>query len=404
MAEDFPYHGVAARLAAVDPDAYARSRNAIGGRVTRLSPYLTHGMLTVPAVIRAVAATHPLSIADKLVFELGWREYYQHVWSRLGDAILDDIGAPVWSGRYAQVLPDDVLSASSGVAAIDAAVRELYQRGYVHNHARMWLASYLVHVRKVHWRAAADWMYGHLLDGDLASNHLSLQWVAGTFSAKPYLFNADNVARHAPAAWSCSGTVLDRSYAELDAIARSGVDPGPEPGRRPAPVAAPELYGEPPPALQAEPPGWCLDPQDAARIAGATARLRHPWDLADPKPGEGPSLGLVHLPFHRRFRWSAARWRWVMCRMHALCDAVYVGDLGQLVEARAGGPARVPKPSASDAPCIETLNPGYAALLPRLCGQRPIPRQFPNPDTLCRSFSRFWAQVRRETRSLVADA
>ena len=47
-------------------------------------------------------------------------------------------------------------------------VRELYQTGYLHNHARMWLASYVVHLRKLHWRTGSDWMIAHLLDGDLA--------------------------------------------------------------------------------------------------------------------------------------------------------------------------------------------------------------------------------------------
>jgi deoxyribodipyrimidine photo-lyase len=51
-----------------------------------------------------------------------------------------------------------------------------------------------------------------LLDGDLASNHLSWQWVAGTGSSKPYLFNADNVARYAPAPWHSQGSVIDQSY------------------------------------------------------------------------------------------------------------------------------------------------------------------------------------------------
>ena len=77
------------------------------------------------------------------------------------------------------------------------AVRQLYATGTPHNHARMWLASYVVHLRKVHWRSAANWLYANFLDGDLASNHLSWQWVAGTRSSKPYLFNTDNVAHYA---------------------------------------------------------------------------------------------------------------------------------------------------------------------------------------------------------------
>lgn len=36
-----------ARLAEVQPDAYARTRNALDGAVTRLSPYITHGLLSL---------------------------------------------------------------------------------------------------------------------------------------------------------------------------------------------------------------------------------------------------------------------------------------------------------------------------------------------------------------------
>jgi deoxyribodipyrimidine photo-lyase len=108
------------------------------------------------------------------------------------------------------------------------------------------LASYCVHLRKVHWRAGADWLYAHLLDGDLPSNHLSWQWVASTFSSKPYLFNAANVAKFAPQsawkAWASSKTAVDLSYEELDVIARESADVGAEPGVH-AGVLEPELAG-----------------------------------------------------------------------------------------------------------------------------------------------------------------
>ncbi|MBU6436259.1 MAG: deoxyribodipyrimidine photolyase, partial [Betaproteobacteria bacterium] len=188
-----------ARLARLNPARYARTRNHLDGAVSGLSPYITHGLLSVRDALSALAARHPLSYQDKIVAEFAWREFFAHVWQREGDGILADLGAPPWGGDYARVLPPDVRSARTGVPAIDSAVRTLYATGYLHNHARMWLASYVVHYRKVHWRVAADWMVGHLLDGDLASNHLSWQWVAGTFSTKPYVFNAENVARYAPA-------------------------------------------------------------------------------------------------------------------------------------------------------------------------------------------------------------
>lgn len=86
---------------------------------------------------------------------------------------------------------------------------------------RLWLASYQMHVRKVHWRTGADWMWAHLLDGDLASNHLSWQWVTGTASARPYLFNAENVTRFAPAHWHSPATAIDAHYGALEHLDRT---------------------------------------------------------------------------------------------------------------------------------------------------------------------------------------
>ena len=63
----------------------------------------------------------------------------------------------------------------------------------MHNHARMYLASYVVHFRRVRWQAGAEWFLTHLLDGNEASNNFSWQWVASTLSQKPYIFNLENV-------------------------------------------------------------------------------------------------------------------------------------------------------------------------------------------------------------------
>jgi deoxyribodipyrimidine photo-lyase len=63
---------------------------------------------------------------------------------------------------------------------------------------------------KYHWREPADWLYYHLLDGDLASNALSWQWCAGTFSNKPYFVNQENINRYSGT--EQSGTFLDFDY------------------------------------------------------------------------------------------------------------------------------------------------------------------------------------------------
>jgi len=370
--DDFPPTLEAAyrRLAAVRPADYARSRNAIHGAVTRLSPYFTHGLLDLPAALAAVTQRYPLGPEDKLVMEFGWREFFQHVWRHLGEGILRDIRPPIRSQPYAQVLPADVRSASSGVPVIDQAVRTLYATGYLHNHARMWLASYLVHQRKLHWRVGADWMYGHLLDGDLASNHLSWQWVAGTFSSKPYLFNAENVARYAPAEWHSPGTVIDTDYAELEERARHGGDCGPE-AHRPEPVEEPPLLAEPP-----------LSPSVLPTSLPEQVRLVHPWSLGEVDPADY-CLGWIDPRFHRRFPWSARRWRFVLERMQTVCAAVHIGDGRELLE-RLRGSSLIAR---------DTAHPGYAEVLRSgAVNLQPVPRFLPDPEQLRPSFSRFYGE------------
>jgi len=226
-----------ARLEAVDPAAYARSRNHLDGAVTGLGPYITHGLLGLPEVRDHLVARHRLHPGHKLLFELAWREYFRHVWQHEGEGILESLHeGPLPESAYARELPADLRGGCTGVPAVDRAVRQLHATGTLHNHARMWLASYTVHLRRVHWRAGADWMLGHLLDGDPASNHLSWQWVAGTFSAKPYLFNRENLesytagihCRQCPIFGSCD---VEGSYEDLTtrlfARASSAAEPRP---------------------------------------------------------------------------------------------------------------------------------------------------------------------------------
>jgi deoxyribodipyrimidine photo-lyase len=182
------------RLHLADGQAYERSRNYLDGALTRLSPYLRHGCLTLREAFDHVHRTSG-GRAQKLLFEFAWRDYWRQVWYQHGDAILSDMEVAKVE-RGTRPIPQDVLEGETGLPCMDAFIRDLQGDGYVHNHARMWFAAWLLHWRKVDWRAAADWYAAELLDGDIASNHLSWQWVASTFSAKPYYFNKENLARY----------------------------------------------------------------------------------------------------------------------------------------------------------------------------------------------------------------
>jgi len=365
------------RLRRVQPEAYARTRNHLDGAVTRLSPYITHGVLSLDQVAGYLRDQHGLADGHKLVYELGWRAYFQHVWRREGQGILRSLRPGLLrDADYTNTVPDDIRQARTGLAVIDQAVRTLYATGYLHNHARMWLASYLVHMRKVHWRAGADWLYGHLLDGDLGSNHLSWQWVAATGSTKPYLFNAENVARHAPPGWHVQGSLLDTDYDALDTWARQPLA-APAPGEHRL-AALPETTNEP--ALLHTPP-FALRSASAGELTHAW--LVHPWAVRNPcTEAAAPHrkrLGVFAADFHNAWPWSARRWHFVHAAMREVCDdIVWLED---------------PPPAS----CAYTDNPHL-----HMAGKAwprahcvPEPLLWPDPAKRCNSFSQYWREVSR---------
>lgn len=206
------------KLANVDALSYGRNRNFLNGSVTHLSPYLRHGCLTLNETFAAIKQKFGLS-AENLLMQLAWRDYWQRVWAFRGNAIYSEMEPPKVALGYTP-LSESVKQGKTGLPCMDGFIADLLTTGYVHNHARMWLASYIVHHLKMDWREAADWFEAHLLDGDKASNHLSWQWVASTFSSKPYYFNKENLARYTGEKY-CAGCTascpFDASYETLQA-------------------------------------------------------------------------------------------------------------------------------------------------------------------------------------------
>ena len=411
------------RLAAVNPDAYIGTRNALDGAVTRLSPYLTHGLLSLREVYTAVHRRHPLNAQHKFVFELGWRAYYRHVWSHRGDSIHQSIRPGLLpDDAYHPEMPADVVQARTGIPAIDLAVRELYETGYVHNHARMWLASYLVHLRKVHWHAGAQWMLGYLLDGDLASNHLSWQWVAGTGSSKPYLFNADNVAKYAPAQWHSSGTAIDTSYEALDVLARHAAaidtrfdmrsaDAGMvQPVLRPTPFTNTQASAfASPQSVATEVPVWQPPGETGLDVAGRDVWLHHPWALGVPTAhisanalhigvGTGIAMGKgidkSTEPHYASAPWSERRWDFVTRGLKEHTKHLWWGSAAQVAAAlqKAKSVQWQADPHA-DAFFSSLQNQLRVTVPQRHVHSHVQPCLFEPVNVYCRSFSDWWKRA-----------
>ncbi|NHM07515.1 deoxyribodipyrimidine photolyase [Flavobacterium sp. CYK-4] len=200
----------------IDPIRYAQTRNYIDGAVTRLSPYISRGILSTKQIAQAVLSKgyQPYQI-DSFLKELTWRDYFQQVWIARKDEIDQDLKQqqePVVNYQIASA----ILNYQTGIHAIDQAIEELYRTGYMHNHLRMYVAGLSCNLAQNHWRVPAKWMYYHLLDADWASNALSWQWVAGAFSSKKYYANQENINRYCYT--HQQGTFLDVSYDEIGSM------------------------------------------------------------------------------------------------------------------------------------------------------------------------------------------
>jgi deoxyribodipyrimidine photo-lyase len=207
------YEEILKRIDHINPKEYARTRNFTGGDVTFLSPYISRGVVSVKQVAEAMFAKgYSFSEMEKFIQQLAWREYFQRAWQQLEDDMFDDIRRSN-SGIRHRKLPHAIVEATTGINSIDQAIRQLYETGHMHNHLRMYVASIACNIGKADWQLPSQWMYYHLLDGDLASNTCSWQWVAGSFSSKKYYCNQENINRY-----TCSeqrNTFLDGSYEEL---------------------------------------------------------------------------------------------------------------------------------------------------------------------------------------------
>lgn len=207
------YKNIIERMNHIDPLQYSKTRNFINGAVTYLSPYISRGIISVKQVMETVLQKgyKPYQI-EKFLQELAWREYYQRIWQHKQDDIWKDIKQPQPEVLHHQMI-ESIEFATTGIELIDEQIKRLYISGYMHNHIRMYTASMVCNMAKAHWLQPSKWMYYHLLDGDIASNNCSWQWVAAAFASKKYYFNQENVNKYSFS--KQQNTYIDKSYEEI---------------------------------------------------------------------------------------------------------------------------------------------------------------------------------------------
>ncbi|MDP9224611.1 MAG: DNA photolyase family protein [Actinomycetota bacterium] len=162
------------RWLAGSDSSYTRVRDDLGADAT--------SKLSVPLHLGLVS---PLEVAmrsgsSEFVRQLAWRDFYAQILAATPWSAVRDLNP---RRREWDDDPDGLATWKEGLTGypiIDAGMRELAATGFMHNRARMIVASFLTKDLNIDWREGAAHFARRLLDGDVASNTGNWQWVAGT--------------------------------------------------------------------------------------------------------------------------------------------------------------------------------------------------------------------------------
>lgn len=183
-------------------DCYAARRDFLAEDGTSgLSENLTYGEIGPRRIWHAgrAAMEQGASGAEAFLRELVWREFAWHLlyhypgmphenwkvdWNGFGWRA-DNPDAEAWRRGL------------TGEPVVDAAMRQMFVTGTMHNRARMIVASYLTKHLLTDWRVGLAWFADCLTDWDPAANAMGWQWVAGSGPDSAPFFRIFNPATQA---------------------------------------------------------------------------------------------------------------------------------------------------------------------------------------------------------------
>ncbi len=158
---------------------YAEDRNRLDADGTsRLSPYLHLGCLSPLELEQRLPAG---AGGRELRRQLCWRDFYAQVLRHFPANARSEHqeryrGTLRWS--HARRRFDAWCEGRTGYPLVDAAMRQLLAEGWIHNRARLVVASFLTKDLGIDWRWGERWFMRRLIDGDEANNNGNWQWIA----------------------------------------------------------------------------------------------------------------------------------------------------------------------------------------------------------------------------------
>jgi len=160
--------------------SYADRHDLVAGGTSELSPYLHFGCISPRELEQRARDAGEGKGPGAFVRQLCWRDFYAHVLLNHPRNALhahqegmdalewedDDEGFAAWcEGR-------------TGYPVVDAGMRQLRTRGWMHNRARLIVASFLTKDLHIDWRRGEAHFMRYLLCGDEAQNNGNWQWIS----------------------------------------------------------------------------------------------------------------------------------------------------------------------------------------------------------------------------------
>jgi deoxyribodipyrimidine photo-lyase len=149
-----------------------------GAATSHLSADLHFGCLSPAAVLSRVEGRPG---GEEFARQLCWRDFHHQVLAAFPELPRRDYRNRREQGwRRSERRARAWREGRTGVPLVDAGMRQLADEGFMHNRARMIVASYLTKTVAIDWRVGARHFERLLVDADVANNSGNWQWVAGT--------------------------------------------------------------------------------------------------------------------------------------------------------------------------------------------------------------------------------
>ena len=159
-------------------------------QTSKLSPYLRFGEISPRTIVLNILKSKKLS-ASVLTYlsEIGWREFSYSLLYYSKNLATVPINMKFQKFPWRKSSKDLELwkKGKTGIPLVDAAMKQIYEKGWMHNRLRMVVGSFLVKNLLLNWTLGERYFQETLLDYDEASNAAGWQWIAGCGAdASPY--------------------------------------------------------------------------------------------------------------------------------------------------------------------------------------------------------------------------